>query len=165
MGKDSKAKAAEKPKPAPAKQAKDGHPFLITARTDARGPHGLEEAIRRGNAYKQAGADLIFVEAPESVDEIQQIAREVKAPLVINMIEGGKTPILPLEQVHEMGFVSVGYVLTGIFAAAQAMQRAFSHVLHQGTSVGLEAELMSFGDFTALLGLQEKYEFDEQFNV
>jgi methylisocitrate lyase len=148
-----------------ARQAKQGAAFLITARTDARGPLGLDEAIKRGNAYHEAGADFIFVEAPESPQEIQRIAAEVNAPLVINMIEGGKTPILSLEAVHELGFISVGYVLTGIFSAARAMLDAYSHLLATGSSLGLEEQLMSFDDFTQIIGLEEKYELDEQFKA
>jgi len=85
--------------------------FTITARTDALEPLGLEEAIRRGKAYKEAGADFIFVEAPRSVEEIRKIAQEVPGPLVINNIEGGRTPILTLEELREMGYISIGYVL------------------------------------------------------
>ncbi len=100
-------------------EAKGEANFLVTARTDARGPLGLEEAILRGNRYREAGADLIFVEAPESGEEMQRIVAEIPGPLVVNMIEGGRTPLLSLEEIHELGFVSVGYVLTGLFAAAR----------------------------------------------
>ncbi len=146
-----------------ARIAKKGRPLLITARTDARAPLGLDEAIRRGNAYKEAGADLIFVEAPESVEEITRISREVKAPLVINMIEGGKTPMLSLEEIVELKFVSVGFVLTGLFAAAKALDNAYRHLIAHGGSQGLTAEMMPFDAFTDLLGLEEKMAFDAQF--
>ena len=145
-----------------AKEAKGKAPFLITARTDARATHGLDEAIRRGNAYKEAGADLIFVEAPESIEEIQRIATEIKAPKVINMIEGGKTPILPIEEVQKLGFLSVGFVLTGLFAAARALESTYGHLLQHGSSVGIEDTLMSFDDFTDVVGLEEKYALDEK---
>ncbi|MEW6439918.1 MAG: isocitrate lyase/PEP mutase family protein [bacterium] len=139
--------------------------FLIIARTDARAPLGLDEAIRRGRAYREAGADLIFVEAPETVEEMRRIVKEVPGPLVVNMIEGGRTPLLSLEACHEMGFVNVGYVLTGIFAAARALEDAYRHLLACGTSAGLEDRLMSFQDFTSLLGLQQKYALDEKFRA
>ncbi len=148
-----------------AKDAKGDANFIIVGRTDARGPLGIDEAIRRGRAYREAGADLIFVEAPESREEMRRIVQEVEGLLVINMIDGGKTPILPLEDVHELGYVSVGYVLTGLFAAAKAMEDAFSHLLEKGTSLGLEDRLMSFDQFTDLVGLQEKYALDEKYRA
>lgn len=146
-----------------AKEARGAAPFLIVGRTDARGPLGLDEAIRRGRAYHEAGADLIFIEAPETVEELRRIASEVEAPLVVNMIEGGRTPLLPLEALHDMGFVNVGYVLTGLFAAAKALERAYRHLLAYGTSQGLEESLMPFEEFTYLVGLEEAYALDERF--
>lgn len=137
--------------------------FLITARTDAREPLGLEEAIRRGRAYKEAGAHLIFVEAPKSVDEMRRIAKEVPGPLVINMIEGGHTPLLPLEELHALGFLSVGYVLTGLFASAKALDQAYRRLLKEGASLDFQDELMPFAEFTSLLGLEEKYRLDEKY--
>jgi methylisocitrate lyase len=148
-----------------AKEAKGSAPFLITARTDARGPLGLDEAIRRGNAYKEAGADLIFVEAPQSIEEMRRITSEVRGPLVINNIEGGQTPILPLEQLQQLGYLSCGFVLTGLFAAAQALAKTYAHLLENGTSEGLNGELMGFDEFTAIVGLEEKYSLDEKYRT
>ena len=139
--------------------------FLITARTDARAPLGLEEAILRGRKYREAGADLIFVEAPESVEEMRRIVKEVPGPLVVNMIDGGRTPLLPLEELCEMGYVSVGYVLTGLFAAAKALEQAYAHLLAHGSSIGLEKGLMGFDTFTSVLGIEEKSALDEKFRV
>jgi len=149
-----------------AKEAKGDAAFIITARTDARGPLGLEEAVRRGIAYKEAGADLIFVEAPKSIEEMQLIVKEVPGPLVSNMIEGGQTPILPLEQLHELGYISVGYVLTGLFSAARALEKSYRHLLENGTSTGLDnSQMMSFAEFTEIVGLEEKYEVDERYKT
>ena len=148
-----------------AREAKGKAPFFITARTDALGPLGLDEAIRRGQAYKEAGADLIFVEAPETVDQLRRIAAEIPGAKVINMIEGGKTPLLPLEEVHRLGFFSCGYVLTGLFAAARALADTYAHVLEHGDSHGIADRLMSFEELTALLGLDEKYALDEKFRA
>ncbi|MCP4752852.1 MAG: oxaloacetate decarboxylase [Proteobacteria bacterium] len=146
-----------------AKDARGDARFTIVGRTDARGPLGIDEAIRRGRAYREAGADVIFVEAPESKEEMRRIVKEVEGLLVINMIDGGQTPILPLEEVHEIGYVSVGYVLTGLFAAAKAMEDAFTHLLTKGTSMGFEDKMMSFEGFTDLVGLKEKYTLDEKY--
>ena len=139
--------------------------FLITARTDARDPLGLDEAIRRGQAYKEAGAHLIFVEAPKSVAEMRRIAQEVPGPLVINMIEGGQTPLLPLAELHELGYLSVGYVLTGLFAAARALDQAYRRLLLEGSSLSFKETLMPFDEFTGLLGLDEKYQLDEKYKT
>ena len=138
-------------------------PFFVTARTDARGPLGLDEAIARGVAYKEAGANVIFVEAPEDESEMRRICAEIPGPLTVNNIEGGKTPITDVGKARELGYFSVGFVLTGLFAAAQALQNAYAHVLEHGTSRGLESQLMSFDDFTSLVGLEEKYAFDERY--
>lgn len=137
--------------------------LMIVGRTDAIAPLGLDEAIRRGNAYARAGADLVFVEAPETVEDMKRIVAEIDAPLTLNMIDGGKTPRLSLEQVHELGFVSVGYVLTALFSATAAMSRAFQHLREQGTSEGLDDSMVGFDEFTSLVGLQECYETDRRF--
>jgi methylisocitrate lyase len=145
-----------------AREARGDTFFLITARTDAREPLGLDEAIHRGKAYKEAGADLIFIEAPQSVEELKRIAEEVPGPLVINNIEGGKTPILPLEELREMGFISVGYVLSGLFASAKALSDTYAYLLEHGNTDGIRDNLMAFDEFNEMIGLEEKYRLDEQ---
>ncbi|HJO23711.1 MAG: oxaloacetate decarboxylase [Myxococcota bacterium] len=139
--------------------------FIVTARTDARGPLGLDAAIERGKAYREAGASVIFVEAPESEAEMKRITSEIPGLKTVNNIEGGKTPILPLERAHELGFVSVGFVLTGLYAAAKALRDAYAHLLEHGSSAGLEASMMRFDEFGELLGLEEKYALDEKFGA
>ncbi len=138
--------------------------FIVTARTDARGPLGLDAAIERGQAYREAGASVIFVEAPESEAEMKRITSEIPGLKTVNNIEGGKTPILPLERAHQLGFVSVGFVLTGLYAAAKAIQDAYAHLLEHGTSAGLEAAMMQFDEFGEVIGLEEKYALDEKFS-
>ncbi len=144
-------------------EAKGEHSFIITARTDARAPLGLDEAIRRGKAYKEAGANVIFIEAPESVEEMKKIAAEIPPPLVVNNIEGGKTPILSLEELHEMGFISVGYVLSGLFASARALDRTFRYLLENGHTRGIRDQMMDFDEFTEFIGVEEKYSLDEKY--
>jgi methylisocitrate lyase len=165
LGKSVVAKEEHVQKIRAAREAKGDSPFLVIARTDARAPLGLDEAIQRGKAYKQAGADVIFIEAPESVEEMQRIAEEVPGPHVANMIEGGKTPVLPLEDLHAMGYTYVGYVLTGLSAAARTLEQTYAHLLARGTSAGLEEELMSFADFTSVVGLQEMVALDEKYKA
>jgi len=96
---------------------------------------------------------------------MRRIAQEVPSPLVINMIEGGQTPLLPLEEVRALGFLSVGYVLTGLFAAAKALDQAYRRLLQEGSSLGFADALMPFAEFTSLLGLEEKYQLDEKYRV
>lgn len=146
-------------------EAKGDNMFFITARTDARAPLGLEEAIKRGNAYKEAGADMIFVEAPETVEELREIGKSIPPPLVVNMIEGGKTPLLPLEELRELGFISVGYVLSGIFAAAKAIKETYLELRARGTTMHMLDKLMQFDEFTRVVGLEEKYLLDEKFRT
>ena len=125
----------------------------------------MDEAIRRGNAYKAAGADFIFVEAPESIDELRAIARGVKAPVVLNNIEGGRTPILTLEEICDLGFISVGFVLTGLFAAARALEDAYRHLLAHGGSTRIRDRMMDFDEFAAVMDLEETYALDERFKA
>lgn len=139
-------------------------PFFITARTDARGPLGIDEAIRRGVAYKEAGADVIFVEAPESIDEMRRICHEIPGAKSINNIEAGKTPLLSLEEIRELGYFSVGYVLTGLFAAAKAVEDAYAHLLKHGTSAGFEDRMMDFDRFADVIGLEERYALDQKYS-
>ena len=94
---------------------------------------------------------------------MQRIASEIPGLKTINNIEGGKTPILPLERAHELGFVSVGFVLTGLYAAARATQEAYEHLLEHGSSKGLEDRMLSFDEFGEIVGLEEKYALDEKF--
>lgn len=143
--------------------ARGDHPFIITARTDARGPLGLDEAIKRGKAYKEAGATLIFVEAPKTIEEMKRIAAEVPPPLVVNCIEGGQTPDLSLDQLHELGYLSVGYVLSGLFASARALDLTYRHLLEHGDTTGIRDRMMDFTEFTELIGVKEVYELDEKY--
>jgi methylisocitrate lyase len=137
--------------------ARGAAPLRILGRTDARGPLGLDEAIRRGRLYREAGADIIFVEAPTSRDELARIGREVPGPLMANMVEGGVTPILPLDELRALGFEYVVYPLTGLLGAARALERAFRELVAKGTSRNDDEARMSFAEFTELVGLSEKY--------
>jgi methylisocitrate lyase len=144
-------------------EARGDYALLITARTDALATHGLDEAIRRANLYKEAGANLIFIEAPRTVEELREIGRQVPPPLVINCIEGGQTPILPLEEIRDLGFLSVGYVLSGLFAAAKALSDVYSCLREHGSSAPMRDRMMDFNEFAEVVGLDEKYKLDERF--
>jgi len=139
--------------------------LTIIGRTDARGPLGLDEAIRRGRLYREAGADLIFVEAPTSRDELARIGREVPGPLMANMVEGGVTPILPLAELGALGFEYVVYPLTGLLSAARSLERAFRELVAKGTSKSDDEARMSFAEFTELVGLPDKYAAAERYKT
>ena len=144
-----------------AAEARGAREFRLLGRTDARATHGLGEAIRRAQAYKDAGADVIFVEALTSVEELERVGREVPGPLIANMVEGGQTPLLPLEQLRKLGFEWVVYPLTGLLAAARALEQAFRE-LRSGGENPAEA-LMSFDELTSLLDLDAKYNLADRF--
>jgi 2-methylisocitrate lyase-like PEP mutase family enzyme len=146
-------------------EARGDYALMITARTDALATHGLDEAIRRANLYKEAGADLLFVEAPRTVDDLREIGRQCPPPLVINCIEGGQTPILPLEQLQELGFIAVGYVLSGLYAAAKAMADVYACLREHGTSQPMRDRMMDFDEFADVIGLSDRYALDERFKV
>jgi 2-methylisocitrate lyase-like PEP mutase family enzyme len=148
-----------------AKDAAGESRFIVTARTDAIATHGVDEAIRRARLYKEAGADVLFVEGPRSKEDLRRIGGELPPPLAINMIEGGVTPVCSLEELYEMGFFVVGYVLTGLFAAAKALERAFITLRSEGESSSITNGLMSFEDFTSMVGLEKRYQEDERYRI
>ena len=148
-----------------ARDARGEARFMITARTDALETHGLDEAIRRALLYKEAGADVLFVEGPRSKEELAEIGRRLPPPLAVNLIEGGRTPICSLEELAEMGFFSVGFVLSGLYAAARALERTFGELRRRGSTAGLGDALMSFNEFNALVGVEERYATDERYRA
>jgi 2-methylisocitrate lyase-like PEP mutase family enzyme len=148
-----------------ARDARGDAPFLITARTDALETHGLDEAIRRARLYKESGADVLFVEGPRTREELRRIGRELPRPLAVNLIEGGRTPLCSLEELHEMGFFSVGFVLSGLYAAARALQQTYAQIREKGTTVGLGDKLMPFDEFNTIVGLEERYAEDERYRA
>lgn len=130
--------------------------FVIIARTDARATHNLEEAINRGKLYHQSGADVVFVEAPQSRDEIIEISQKLKnIPLLINMIEGGKTPLMTLDEIQTLKFNLITYPLTGILAAGNALLSAYRNLIQTGVGSIFENG-MNFAEFNELIGLNEK---------
>jgi methylisocitrate lyase len=148
-----------------AKEAKGDAPFIVTARTDAIMTHGLDEALRRARLYKEAGADVLFVEGPRSKEEIVRIGRELPAPLAINLIEGGDTPLLSLEELEALGFYSVGFVLSGLYAAAHALERTYREIRMRGSTEALRHEMMDFSEFAAVVGLEQRYADDARFKA
>jgi 2-methylisocitrate lyase-like PEP mutase family enzyme len=135
--------------------------FLIVARTDARTTLGLAEAIRRGQRFAEAGADIIFIESPESEAEMAEIGRSIDKPLLANMVEGGRTPILPAARLKELGYSIAIYPGTGFLAAAQALEKVYGHLKRQGDSLDL-GEGYGFARMTELMGFPEVWEFERK---
>ena len=146
-----------------AADARGGHDFFIVARTDAEAIHGLDEAIARVTQAREAGADASFVEAPGSIQQLEKIGTRAPKPIVANMIEGGKTPVLPKEQLEALGFQLILYPLTGLFAAGHIIRSFYTRLHQHGTTLGMEGQLLSFTEFNELIGVEEKYEFAEKY--
>jgi 2,3-dimethylmalate lyase len=145
--------------------ARAGRDFFIVARTDALAIHGMDEAIARVTAAREAGANASFVEAPASLEDLIEIGKRSPWPNVANMIEGGKTPVLPKEQLVELGFQIILYPLAGLFSAAKIMEEIFRKLQLEGTTLGNEQRLMTFSEFNRLIGVDEKYVLAERFGV
>lgn len=142
--------------------ARESEDFLIIARTDARTRHGIDEAIRRGQAFEEAGADIIFVESPESIDEMQQICRALSRPALINVVDGGSTPVLPLSDLKDIGYRVAIFPATGFLAMGAALQSAYSHLQQTGSSANIETPLANFGEFSKLMGFESIWAFEKQ---
>jgi len=128
--------------------------FVIMARTDANAVHGLDDALERMALYRQAGADLLFVEAPRNIDEMRRICTELDGPNLANMIEGGASPVLSLDELAGIGFAVVTYPVAATYVVAKAMQSFMAHMAEHGSSVGYDAEMLQFDDFNAIINLQ-----------
>jgi 2-methylisocitrate lyase-like PEP mutase family enzyme len=131
--------------------------LFIVARTDARQPLGVDEAIARCLAYREAGADALFVEAPQSVDELERIARELPPPLVANMIERGVTPHLTRTELKELGYQLIVCPLAALYAATKAATRVLTELKEKETTVALYDELVTFDEFGELVELDKRY--------
>lgn len=137
--------------------------LFLVARTDARAALGLDEAIARGQAARDLGADAVFVEAPESVAELERIASAIAGPKVANMVEGGRTPLLAPAELHQLGFDLIVTPLAGLMAAAKALRDTYAVLRHEGTMRRHLDRLLSFDDFHRLIDLERHYALEERF--
>lgn len=128
---------------------------LIVARTDARTTHGLEEAIRRGRAYANAGADIIFVESPESEGEFREVARAIGAPVLANMVESGRGPYLPWPRLQELGFAIAIYPGSAAYAAAGAVQAVLTEIREHGCADRSMEGMLTLKEYHDVLHFQE----------
>jgi 2-methylisocitrate lyase-like PEP mutase family enzyme len=142
--------------------ARKSRDFLVIARTDARGGLGFDEAVRRGVAYAEAGADIVFVEALHSEDEMRKACAAVKAPTMANMSDGGKTPILTAKQLQEFGYSLAIFPAMNALAACHAMELALRNLKANGTSRTPEVPLWSFDEFCKMVGFEEVWAFEEK---
>jgi 2-methylisocitrate lyase-like PEP mutase family enzyme len=131
--------------------------LFVVARTDARQPLGLDAAIERCLAYKEAGADALVVEAPQSLEELEAIAQALPAPLVANMIERGVTPHLTRSQLRDLGFSLIVCPLAGLFAAARAVQDVLVELRDAETTAAVVDRMITFDDFNALVEMDARY--------
>src|SRR3984885_12892669 len=143
--------------------SRDDSNFLIIARTDARTTLGLDEALRRAEAYCKAGADILFVESPESLEEMRTIGRTFDKPLVANMVEGGRTPVVDKKTLEEAGYWLALFPAFGFLAAGAALQKVYRHLKEHGSSVGTDAPLYKFAEFSDLMGFGAVAAFDKTY--
>jgi carboxyvinyl-carboxyphosphonate phosphorylmutase len=137
--------------------------FVLIARVDARAGFGIQEAIRRGRLYREAGADVIFIEAPASVDELRLVGKSFDCPLLVNMVEGGKTPLRPAAELEALGFRIVIFPGSLYRAAVPAMLRVLEEIRTRGTSDGMQDRMLSFADRNRITGLADVYELERRF--
>lgn len=144
-------------------EAKAGRDFFIVARTDARQSLGLTEAIKRGIAFKKAGADAVFIEAPESKEEMAEIARQVPGPLVANMLERGVTPLMGPKELRDLGFELVVWPLAPLYSVAKSLTDVYTTLRRDGSTVAILDQLMPFDQFNDIVELDEKYALDAKY--
>lgn len=144
---------------AAARSSKD---FLIIARTDARTSLGLDEALRRAEAFAKAGADMLFVESPESDDEMARIGRSFDIPLVANMVDGGRTPLKSRAELEQLGFKIAIFPVAGFLAMGAAVRAVYGEIKAKGSTSEWQGELYPFGEFSKLMGFERVWAFERE---
>ncbi|MEN6412303.1 MAG: isocitrate lyase/PEP mutase family protein [Veillonellales bacterium] len=137
-------------------EARKDKDFVILARTDARTNYGIEEAIRRGKLYQEAGADVLFIESPENVDEMKRITSSFQVPVLANMLERGRTPLLTTQELQAIGYNLVIFCVASTYVTAKAVFDYLLHLKKEGTTKDLiQDSMMPFPDFNKFIGLDE----------
>ncbi len=139
--------------------------FVINARTDAIAVSGVDEAIRRGNAYAEAGADLIFIEAPRTKEDIKRLTREIQAPISINLfdaVSGGKTPLISIDELREMGVARISIPVGPLFAAIRGMIN-YLDVIKDGIAEGRDDLVVPFAEFKELIGFNKYRDLEKKY--
>jgi 2-methylisocitrate lyase-like PEP mutase family enzyme len=138
--------------------------FCIIARTDARGVNGLDDAIQRGRAFAKLGVDAVFVEAPQSEQELAEIPRAITdVPLLVNVFKGGKTPMLPVERLEKMGYRIAIYPSETQRAGIHAMRQVLRLLKHEGTTEAMDAALTTFKERDQVVALDEWQSIERKF--
>jgi 2,3-dimethylmalate lyase len=145
-----------------ATQARSSRDFLVIARTDARTSLGLDEALRRGEAFLKAGADILFIESPESEEEMARIGRTFDVPLLANMVEGGRTPVLSKNELEGLGFKIAIFPTSGFLAAGAAMRSIYQEIRSTGSSKSWTGDIYAFDEFCRLMGFERVWQFERQ---
>ncbi len=135
--------------------------LVIMARTDALAVNGLDDAIERAQLYQEAGADLLFVEAPCSIEQMRRICTEIDGPCLANNIEAGKTPFLTAGELQEIGYAAVAFPVSVTYAVTKAVRGVMENLRREGTTAGKQEDLLSFDEFNSLIGLQGLREWEE----
>lgn len=145
-----------------AKESRKDPDFLIIARTDAIGVEGFDHAIKRAEAYANAGADVLFIEAPETIQQIEDIAKLIPQKKLINMFSGGKTPLVSVKRLKELGYSIVIIPSDLQRAAIKAMQKTLEVIFQDGNSAAIEDQLASFKEREKIIGTDDYFKMDEQ---
>jgi 2-methylisocitrate lyase-like PEP mutase family enzyme len=143
-------------------EARSSADFLIIARTDSRSGKGIDEAIRRGRAFADAGADIVFVESLQSEDEMRLACKSIDAPLIANMSDGGRTPIRSAKELAGIGYACAIFPAMAALAANAAMERALENLRDAGTSASPGVPLFEFDEFCRMVGFGEVWAFEEK---
>ena len=140
---------------------------LIIARTDSRTDYGLKEALRRGEAFAKAGADVVFIESPESEEELREVGASIDAALLANMVPNGRTPVIASETLKEWGFNIAIYPSAGFSAVAETLRQAYTHLSDNGTTLGTEVQTYEDGNRSMheLMGFQEVWDFEKKWDL
>jgi len=145
--------------------ARENDDFMIMARTDARTEFGIEAAIERGKAYEEAGADLLFIESPETEEEMKAITTSFNVPVLANMIEHGRTPLLSAQKLEDIGYDLVIFCVSSTYAAAKAIQDLMNTLKAEGTTEGFMDRMIPFDKFNRMIGLPDIRAKEEKFNT
>ena len=150
---------------AAALDARENKNFIVVARTDARATEGLDAAIERGKQNKKTGADAVFVEAPRSLEEMKQIGREINAPLVANMIEGGATPLNSSETLSKIGFKIILYPLSVLYANTFATMNILKELKKSGNTIKYKQKVVNFEQFNDLVELPKFRKMEKKYGI
>jgi methylisocitrate lyase len=138
--------------------------FVIMARTDALAVNGLGDAVDRGNRYRMAGADLIFVEAPTSVDQMRAITAGIEAPTLANNVEGGRSPVLSARELQNIGYSAVVFPVAASYVVADAVKKLMLEIKASGTTDGFRDRMVDFDQFNELIGLENLRSLEKEFS-